>query len=111
MGTGSSSGICGRNRRRTGWRRPSATASAKNPGRAKRPGQANPGKSGTARYILIVLVLALLVPSLQAAGVKINKADGHFTVTADIYTAQVDAGGGLTSLVILGTDEESKVVK
>ena len=55
-----------------------------------------------ARSILIVSLLALLVSSLQAAAVKINKGEDHFSVTADIYTAQVDAGGGLTSLVIGG---------
>ncbi len=57
-----------------------------------------------ARYILIMFLLGFSVPSLQAAGVKINKVEDHFTVTADIYTAQVDAGGGLTLLVISGVE-------
>ncbi len=57
-----------------------------------------------ARHILIVFLLGFLVPGLPAAGVKIDKVDDHFTVVADTYTAQVDAGGGLASLVIGGME-------
>ena len=43
---GSSSETSARNRWRIGWRRPSATATARSPGRARRSGRARPGKSG-----------------------------------------------------------------
>ena len=56
------------------------------------------------KHLLVLALMTMLASDAGAAGVKIDKVHDHYVVSTEVYTAQVDRAGALSSLVIAGVE-------